>query len=102
MIELKERLKSDAEKSFANQSDQKLINDINEHLISETKINLPENFLKKWIQNSSEKKLSEREAEIEYDKSQKGLKYQLIESKIIEEYNLKIDQDEIVIFQTND
>ena len=98
VIELKERLKSDAEKSFANQSDQKLINDINEHLISETKINLPENFLKKWIQNSSEKKLSEREAEIEYDKSQKGLKYQLIESKIIEEHNLKIDQDEIVNF----
>ena len=96
--ELRKRLKDDAEKTFVNQSDQKLLSDVNEYLINQTKINLPDKFLKKWIQTAGEKKLNAEEAEIEFKKSEKTLKYQLIESKIIKDFELKIDNDELKTF----
>ena len=48
--ELKDKIKEDSEKQFEQQSDQKLLNDITEKLIEETKFDLPAEILKKWIQ----------------------------------------------------
>ena len=98
VTELKKKLKADAEKNFVNQSDQKLLNDVTEHLVDNTKFNLPDNFLKKWMQTAGENKLSKEEAEAEYEKSEKGLRYQLIESEIIEKNEIKIDAEQIKIF----
>jgi trigger factor len=96
--ELKERLKTDAEKQFEQQSDQKLLNDVTERLIETTKFDLPSDFLKKWIQMTGEKPLSEEEAHDEYEKSEKGLRYQLIEGKIIKDNNIEITFDELKEF----
>jgi len=98
VTELKQKLKVDAEKNFINQSDQKLLNDVTEYLVENTKFNLPDLFLKKWMQTTGENKLSKEEAEAEYKKSEKGLRYQLIESKIIEKNEIKIDADQIKNF----
>ncbi|NER18132.1 trigger factor [Spongiivirga citrea] len=95
VTELKAKLKEDAEKQFAQQSDQKLLNDVTENLIENTKFELPADFLKKWIQTSGENPLSEDEASEEYEKSEKGLRYQLIEGKIITDNNLQVTFDEI-------
>ena len=53
VTELKNKLKSDAESNFINQTDQKLLNDVTEYLIDNTKFDLPVNFLKKWMQTAS-------------------------------------------------
>lgn len=98
VIELKKKLKADAEKNFVNQSDQKLLNDVTQHLVDNTKFDLPDSFLKKWMRTAGEKKLSNEEAEAEYEKSEKGLRYQLIESKIIEKNEIKIDPEQIKNF----
>jgi trigger factor len=96
--EMKEKIKTDSEKQFEQQSDQKLLNDITEKLIEDTKFDLPSEFLKKWIQVSGEKELSNEEAADEYEKSEKGLRYQLIEGKIIKENNLLVQFDELKEF----
>ena len=98
VTEFKDKLKSDAEANFVNQTDQKLLNDINDYLIENTKFDLPDIFLKKWMMNAGENKLSEEEAEEEYIKSEKGLRYQLIEAKIIDENEIKIDFEQIKDF----
>ena len=98
VTELKKKLKSDAESNFVNQTDQKLLNDVTEYLIENTKFNLPDEFLKKWMQTAGEKKLSLVEAELEYEKSEKGLRYQLIEAKLIEQNDIKIDPSQIKNF----
>ena len=98
VTELKKKLKSDAESNFVNQTDQKLLNDVTEYLIENTKFNLPDEFLKKWMQTAGEKKLSLVEAESEYEKSEKGLRYQLIEAKLIEQNDIKIDPSQIKNF----
>lgn len=96
--ELKQKIKEDTEKQFEQQSDQKLLNDVTERLIETTKFDLPTEFLKKWIQISGEKMLSEDEAKDEFERSEKGLRYQLIEGKIIKEHGLQVQFDELKEF----
>ncbi|NER12586.1 trigger factor [Leptobacterium flavescens] len=96
--DLKAKIKEDAEKQFVQQSDQKLLNDVTEYLVENTKFDLPSAFLKKWIQNTGEKPLSDEEANEEYEKSEKGLRYQLIEGKIIKDNDLQVSFDELKEF----
>lgn len=96
--ELKERIKEDSEKQFEQQSDQKLLNDVTEHFIDTVKFDLPTEFLTKWIQMTGEKQLTEVEANEEFEKSEKGLRYQLIEGKIIQENGIQIQFDELKEF----
>ena len=96
--ELKEKIKEDSEKQFEQQADQKLLNDVTEKLIDDTKFDLPAEFLTKWIQLSGENSLSDDQAKEEYDKSEKGLRYQLIEGKIIKENDLQVQLEELKEF----
>ena len=93
--ELKDKIKVDAEKQFLQQSDQQLMNDVTERLIEETKFNLPSEFLQRWIQSTGEKEMSLEEAKEEYDRSEKGLRYQLIEGKIVTDNKLQVSFDEL-------
>jgi len=93
--ELKAKIKEDAEKQFEQQSDQKLLNDVVESLIDNTKFDLPNAFLQRWIQISGETPMTEEEAKAEYERSEKGLRYQLIEGKLRAENNLQVSFDEL-------
>lgn len=93
--ELKAKIKEDAEKQFAQQADQKFLNDVTEFLIANTKFDLPAEFLKKWIQSAGENPLTAEEAEVEFTKSENGLRYQLIEGKIITENGLQITFEDL-------
>ncbi len=93
--ELKEKIKEDAERQFAQQSDQKLLNDVVDSLIANTKFDLPAEFLTRWIKVSSDSPMSQEEAKAEYERSEKGLRYQLIEGKLRAKHNLQVTFDEL-------
>lgn len=95
VTELKAKIKEDAEKQFSQQGDQKLLNDITEHLIETTKFDLPASFLQKWMQTAGETPMTEEEAKDEYEKSEKSMRYQLIEGKLIEKYDLQVKFEEL-------
>ena len=95
VTELKDKIKEDAEKQFVQQSDQKLLNDVTEHLVENTKFDLPSEFLQKWMQTAGEEPLDETQAKEEYEKSEKSLRYQLIEGKLITDNNIQITMDDI-------
>jgi len=99
--ELKTKIKADAEKHFAQQAEQKLMTDVQDFLIENTKFDLPDEFLIKWIQTSGEKKLSAEEAAIEYSRSEKGLRFQLIEGKALAQSNIQITFEDLKSFTTN-
>ncbi len=96
--ELKDRFKEDSEKQFEQQADQKLLNDITEYFIENTKFDLPVDFLTKWIQVTGENPLTNEQASEEYGKSEKGLRYQLIEGKIIKDNDIQVQFDELKEF----
>jgi trigger factor len=95
VTELKEKIKADAEKQFVQQSDQKLLNDVTEYLVDHTKFDLPAEFLQKWLQTVGEEPMDEAQAKEEYEKSEKSMRYQLIESKLIVDNNLQVNFEEL-------
>lgn len=101
VTELKDKLKGDAEKQFVQQSDQKLLNDVTEYLVENTKFDLPQEFLQKWLQTAGDQILTEAEARAEYEKSEKSMRYQLIESKLIVENNLQVDFEQLKAFASD-
>lgn len=96
--ELKAKIKEDAEKHFATQSEQKLMADVQDFLIENNKFDLPKQFLVKWLQTVGEKKLSPEEAEEEYNRSEKGLRFQLIEGKALAQSNIQINFEDLKSF----
>lgn len=98
VTELKERIKTDSEKQFLQQADQKLLNDVTEYLVESTKFDLPSEFLQKWMQTSGETEISLDQAKEEYEKSEKSIRYQLIEGKLIQENDLQIQFDDLKAF----
>ncbi len=98
VTELKERIKSDSERQFRQQGDQKLLNDVTEYLVDSTKFDLPAEFLQKWMQTAGEEPMTEEQAKEEYEKSEKAMRYQLIEAKLITENKLQVQFEELKAF----
>lgn len=96
--ELRVKIKEDAEKQFQTQADQQLLNAVTEYLVENTKFDLPAEFLKKWMVVAGEKPMTPDDASEEYEKSEKGLRYQLIEGKILKDNNLHVTFDELKDF----
>ncbi len=94
--EFQNKIKEDIEKQFEQQSNQQLINDVTEALLEETKFDLPDEFLTKWIQVSGEKELTEEEAKEEYQRSEKALRFQLIENELMKANDIKVEMEDVL------
>jgi len=95
VTELRNKIKEDAEKQFQQQADQQLLNSFTEFLIDNTSFDLPSEFLQKWLATAGEKQLTPEQATEEYNKSEKGLRYQLIQEKILKDNDIKLDYEEL-------
>ena len=93
--ELKAKIKEDAEAQFAQQADQKFLNDVTDALIENTKFDLPSSFLKKWMKTMGETPLTDEQIEEEYAKAEKGLRFQLIEGRVMSDNKLQITFEDL-------
>jgi len=93
--ELKAKIKEDAEAQFAQQADQKFLNDVTESLIENTKFDLPASFLKKWMKTMGETPLTDEQIEEEYAKAEKGLRFQLIEGRVMADNKMQITFEDL-------
>jgi trigger factor len=81
---------------FVNDSERKFYNEVVEHLMNKINFDLPKDFLKRWIVAVNEKPVTAEQVEAEFDGYAKGLKWQLIENKIIKENNIAVTKDEVI------
>lgn len=99
--DFREKVAKSIKEDFDHSSDVRLLDDATEMLIEKTKFDLPADFLKRWIRATSENPITEEEAAEDYENSEKGLRYQLIEGKIVEQNNLQVSYQEIRDFCEN-
>ena len=92
----KAKIKEEVEKSFVSESDNKLKNDVILYLIKKVKLDLPDEFLKRWLVASNENGLTMEQVEQEYSQYSDSLKWQLIENKIIKENNLEVKNEDVI------
>lgn len=93
--ELKDKLKTELESHYIAQANQMFINDMDKYLIDNAGFELPATFLKKWLQTAGETTLTPEQAEEEYNRSERALKFQLIETSIFKTNDLKITFEDI-------
>lgn len=96
--ELRERIANDLTQMFANDSDRLLTRAVYRDLVDNTPVNLPSDFLKRWIQLSNEKPITMEQIEADFDSYAKDLKWQLIQGHIFKANDIKVDQKEAVEF----
>ena len=90
------KIKEEAEMSFVAESDRMLKNDVVTYLLEKNKFDIPDDFLKRWLVQTSEQPVTIEQIESEYDMYSKSLKWQLIENKINKNFEIKVEQEEIV------
>jgi trigger factor len=93
--ELKAKVAEDYKAYFEKESERKLKNDIVLELLKNTKMDLPDEFLKRWLTTVGENKPTKEQVEQEYPNYRDGLKWQLIENKIIKENDIKVSEEEL-------
>ncbi len=81
--EFRERVREEASKAHAAESDKYFLHHTMEQLFDQTEINLPDEFLKKWLFVSNEGKVPQEEIDKEYHLYQRSMKMQLIENRLI-------------------
>lgn len=92
---LRDRITADFANQVQPQANQFFMNQVVDALVEKTTFDLPKEFLIKWLQTAGEKEISAEEAAVDYEKSEKALRYQLIEAKIIRDNDLQVTFDEI-------
>lgn len=93
--EFRQKIKDEASKMYVRETDKQMMNDVVESLLKETKFDLPTDFLSRWLHSTNEKITSIEDAKEQLKKEEDGLRYQLIESKIAEAYDLKVEFDDV-------
>ncbi len=79
---------------FENQAGALLFRDIQEKLMEENELPLPDDFLKRWLKASNEE-VPEEEIEKQYEGFAKNLTWTLIRNKLVKRFELEVGQQEI-------
>lgn len=85
----------DTKKQFSRESDRLFFNTMYFYLMDKAAMDLPDDFLKRWIKASNENPISDEQLAEDYDNYAKSLKWQLIENKMVKEAGIKIGQEDI-------
>ena len=93
---LRDRVRNDLDGMFVNDSDRMLTRSVYDSLLEKTEVELPDAFLKRWIQLSNESKITMEQIEADYENYSKGLKWQLIQSSIFKANDIKLENDEVI------
>lgn len=89
--EFRSKIKTEAEKMYDRETDKQMMNEVVEALIKDTKFDLPTDFLNRWLHQTNDKIESLEQAADEVKKMEDSLRYQLIEAKVAETYDLKVE-----------
>jgi len=93
--DFRDKVKGEIEKMYTGESERKFMNDSIEKLIEKADITLPVDFLKKWLLETNKEKVTEEQLEKEFESYMKSLKWQLIENRVISEFNINVTNDDV-------
>jgi len=81
---------------FGPQAERKMQNEMVEYLMQNTTINMPKDFLKRWINMKQAQPMDDAQLNIEFEVYSQSLKWRLIEDKIFKDNNMSVTQQEVV------
>ncbi|MEJ0057154.1 MAG: trigger factor [Bacteroidota bacterium] len=89
------KIKETISENYKRESDHLLEHEIQHYLVDNTKVNMPESFLKTWLKLSGDGKITDEVIGKEFDEYKNGLKWDLIRNKIAEQYKVTVEGPEV-------
>jgi len=91
------RVKQDLEEHYTKDSDRHFTGEVINALIEKSNLELPDEFLKRWLLDSNQGKITAEQLEGQYDSYAKTFKWQLIEDKLRAQFGdaLKVDDEDV-------
>lgn len=89
------KIKETISENYKRESDHFLDHHIEDHFISNTAINLPDDFLKTWLKSTSKGQVTDSVLEKEFDDYKRGLKWDLVKNRIAEDNKITVEAEEV-------
>ena len=84
--------------NFEREGDALLRRDTENALLENTAIELPEEFLKTWLERTNEGKVTREQIDAEFEAFAKSLRMSLIRNRVAETHDLKVEPSELLDF----
>ncbi len=93
----KKRLKEDLATHYARDTDRQFLADAINEVVSMTGLELPDEFMKRWLMENNQGKISKEQLDEQYDSYAKTFRWQLIESKLHEQFgeDIQVKEEEV-------
>ncbi|GAB4312999.1 MAG: trigger factor [Bacteroidales bacterium] len=92
--EFLEKLREEAASYFQRESDNFFVHEALEKIVETTQVELPDEFVKRWLADSNEN-LTLEEVEKNYESYSKNLKRQLIINQIAKDNNIEVSREDV-------
>ncbi len=93
--EFREKVQENIKENYERESDALLSRSIRNHYINQTDIQLPEEFLKRWILSRQDEEISEEQINEQFGDYLQDLKWSLISEKIAKDEEVQANHEEV-------
>lgn len=93
--EFRNKVREELVMMFGRDSERLLLNQIQKRLLEKTNIQLPADFLKRWVKAVNEKPISNEQLESEWPAYENSTRWQLIETKLLADNNITVTEQEV-------
>jgi trigger factor len=93
----REKVKETVAANYQRETDHLLDHEIQHYYVDNTKIEMPETFLKKWILSSSQGQVNDETLQKEFGTYKDSLKWNLITSKIADDHKITVEPAEVIL-----
>jgi trigger factor len=90
-----EKVKQTIAENYKREAEHFLDHHIEDYFLDNTKVNVPEDFLKKWLKATSNGEVTDAVLDSEYKDYLRGLKWDIIKNKIADDNAIKVEADEV-------
>ena len=93
--EFTNKIKETIQGNYQRETDHLLDHEIQHYFVDNTKINMPDEFLKMWLKNTGGDKITDEILEKEFGQYKDSLKWDLIKNKIAEDLKIVVEAEEV-------
>ena len=93
--EFEEKLKEEMKRQYESESEYRFSIDVKEILLKKAKLELPEEFLKRWLLETNEN-VTQEQIDEEFEQYKDEFRWQLIKDHFVRQQDLKVSEEELV------
>ena len=95
-VEFKAKVEAEVQANLDRESEMRFGVDAKEKLVKKLKVELPVEFLKKWLVRTNEGKFTKEDIEKDFDHFRSDLEWQLIKDELIRTQGIEVSEEEIL------